>query len=58
MSEWNPNYETREDETNNKPDRENRIHEIEKIAFDCITDYQPGDAMAQGRRIHQNAEYP
>ena len=38
MSEWNPKYETREDETNNKPERENRIHAVEKIAFDCITD--------------------
>lgn len=38
MSEWNPNYETNEDETNNVPDGKNRAHLIGKIALDCITD--------------------
>ena len=56
MSEWNPNYETNEDETNNEPDGKNRAHLIGKIALDCITDaIRPElaemDPQERGRRI-------
>ena len=47
MSEWNPNYKTKEDESINEPEEENTVHKFRRIVLDSIMEVTPPEELAE-----------
>ena len=47
MSEWNPDYKTKEDESINEPEEENTVHKFRRIVLDSIMEVTPPEELAE-----------